>query len=45
MTTRKFNRLYEKYKNVFDLELMLKLSGKTFSKAEQEALTDDDWIK
>lgn len=45
MTVRKFSRYYKAYKQNFDLELLLYLNKKTYSKIEEESVDNEDWIK
>ncbi len=44
LTIKLFNRLYQHYKNTFDYELMLRLSGSTYERAVQKANEAEDWF-
>lgn len=45
LTVKKFFRLYDIYKQNFDLELSLKLSRKLYRQLEEESVDSEDWIK
>lgn len=45
LTVKKFFRLYEFYKQNFDLELSLKLSRKLYREIDEESIDSEDWIK
>jgi len=36
--------LYQAYKDQFDLELVLRLSKKTFAQAEKEQMRSEEWF-
>jgi hypothetical protein len=44
LTIREFNHVYNLYKDNFDLELMLTLSGKTYKTLKQEAQKSQEWF-
>jgi hypothetical protein len=41
---KEFNDLYQHYKDIFDLELMMNRSGKTYAKLHQEAIKSEEWF-
>ena len=43
LTLKLFNKLYQHYKDNFDLELSLKLSRKTYSSMEIEQEKAEEW--
>ena len=45
LTLKTFSKMYQHYKNDFDLELYLKATNKTYSKLEDEQMEDEEWIK
>lgn len=45
LTVRKFFRLYDMYKQNFDLELSLQLSRKLYRELDEESIDSEDWIK
>ena len=44
LTMYKFNRLYQNYKDIFDTELMLMHTGKTYAKLKQETEKQEEWF-
>jgi len=44
LTIREFNHIYNLYKDNFDLELMLTLSGKTYKMLKQESQKSQEWF-
>lgn len=44
LTLRTFNKLYQHYKNDFDLELTLKLSKTTYANAYAKAQKEEEWF-
>ena len=44
ITLTLFNKLYSHYKNTFDLELRLKLTGNTYESAEKKANEAQEWF-
>ena len=44
LTLRKFNKLYQHYKNTFDIELTLYLSKTTYDGAMEKAIQDEEWF-
>ena len=44
MTLRQFNREYQIYKDDFDYEMMLRLSGTTYRKAKEKAQQAEEWF-
>lgn len=44
LTLRQFRKLYQHYKNNFDLELSLKLSRKTYARIEAEQKISEEWF-
>lgn len=44
MTLTLFNKLYGHYKDDFDLELMLRLSGKTYADAYEQSQREQEWF-
>ena len=45
LTLREFNKLYQHYKDDFDLEMRLKNSNTTYAEAYKKAEADEEWIK
>lgn len=45
LTVKKFFRLYNIYKQNFDLELSLQLGHKLYSQIDEESVDSEDWIK
>ena len=41
---REYNKLYQHYKDIFDLELYLKRSNKTYAKFDEELLEQEEWL-
>ena len=44
MTLRKFMKLYEQYKNNFDLEMQLRAKGVTYAKLAELQIQDEEWL-
>ena len=44
MTLTMFNKLYEHYKNDFDLELRLKNANMTYKEAFEQQQKDEEWF-
>lgn len=44
MTLRKFMKLYDHYKNNFDLEMGLKKKGITYAKLAEMQIEDEEWL-
>ena len=44
MTIRKFMKLYNHYKNNFDLETQLQKSGMTYAKLNELQIQDEEWL-
>ena len=44
MTLRNFNKLYQCYKDNFDLEMRLRLSNTTYAEAKKKSMEDEEWI-
>ena len=44
MTLRTFNKLYQHYKNTFDIELNLYLSKTTYEGAINKAIENEEWL-
>ncbi len=44
MTLRKFMRLYDHYKNNFDLEMTLTKKGVTYAKLNEMQIQDEEWL-
>lgn len=41
---REFNKVYQEYKDIFDLELLMYRSGKTYAKIQQDAIKSEEWF-
>jgi hypothetical protein len=41
---RKFNKLYQCYKNDFDIELNLKTNNLTYQRFEEKQIEDEEWF-
>ena len=41
---KEFDKLYQDYKDIFDLELLMNRSGKTYAKLQQEAIKNEEWF-
>ena len=41
---REYNNLYQNYQDIFDTELYLKRSGKTYAQLKQEAMDQEEWL-
>jgi len=44
LTLKEFDKLYQDYKDIFDLELLMNRSGKTYAKLQQEAIKNEEWF-
>lgn len=44
LTLKLFNKLYQHYKDNFDLELSLKLNRKTYASLELEQEESEEWF-
>ena len=44
MTLRKFTNLYDKYKNNFDLEMIMKAKGITYAKLNDLQIQEEEWF-
>lgn len=44
MTARKFMRLYQHYKNNFDVQLVMRSKGLTYAKLEQMQMEEEEWL-
>ena len=44
ITIRTFHKLYQHYKNDFDLELLLKATKTTYAKAELKQMQSEEWF-
>lgn len=44
LTLRKFNHLYQLYKDDFDLELILKARGITYAKLKDQINSESEWF-
>ena len=44
MTLTMFNKLYKHYKDNFDFEMMLTVTGTTYEKVYEKAQHADDWF-
>lgn len=44
LTLRTFNRLYQHYKNDFDLEMKLKQANVTYKELEERQLANEEWF-
>ena len=44
MTLRKFNKLYNHYKDNFDFELYLKTKGITYAQNSKMAMQEEEWL-
>lgn len=44
LTLRRFNALYQAYKDAFDTETQLRASGMTYAKLEAQAESDEEWL-
>ena len=45
LTLKTFSKMYDHYKNDFDLELYLKATNKTYAKMAEEEMQSEEWIK
>jgi len=44
MTIRKFMKLYDHYKNNFDLEMVLQAKGVTYAGLAERQIQDEEWL-
>lgn len=44
LTLRKFNKMYQIYKNDFDMEMMLRNSNTTYQGLEKKQMEDEEWL-
>ena len=44
MTIRKFMKLYDHYKNYFDLETTLRARGITYAKLNELQIQEEEWL-
>lgn len=44
LTLRRFRGLYQAYKDTFDIETQLRLSGSTYAKLEAQSMSDEEWL-
>lgn len=44
MTPRKFAKLYQHYKNNFDVQLVMRQKGLTYVKLEQMQMEEEEWL-
>ena len=44
MTLRKFMKLYEQYKNNFDLEMQLRTKGCTYAELAELQIQEEEWL-
>ena len=44
LTLRRFRGLYQAYKETFDIETQLRVSGSTYAKLEAKAESDEEWF-
>lgn len=44
LTLRTFNKLYQCYKNDFDLEMRLKASNVTYKELEEKQIENEEWF-
>lgn len=44
LTLKQYNGLYQAYKDIFDFELMLTLSRKTYAAIKKRQEESDEWI-
>lgn len=44
LTLRTFNRLYQCYKNDFDLEMLLNKSSTTYAEYEKKQIENEEWF-
>lgn len=44
MTIRKLLKLYDHYKNNFDLELTMRVKGVTYAKLNDLSIQEEEWL-
>lgn len=44
LTLRRFRALYQAYKDTFDIETYLRVSGTTYAKLEAQSMSDEEWL-
>lgn len=44
LTLRRFRALYQAYKDTFDIETQLRVSGTTYAKFEAQSMSDEEWL-
>ncbi len=44
LTLRQFMRLYQAYKDTFDVELILLLARKTYADIQKRQETEEEWL-
>lgn len=44
LTLRRFRALYQAYKDTFDIETQLRVSGTTYAKLEAQSVSDEEWL-
>ena len=44
LTLRTFNKMYQWYKNNFDMEMSLKNSNTTYREYEKKQMENEEWI-
>lgn len=44
LTLRRFRALYQAYKDTFDIETQLRVSGTTYAKLEAQSMSDEEWL-
>jgi len=44
LTLRTFNKMYQLYKNDFDMEMRLKNSNTTYQELEKKQIEDEEWF-
>ena len=44
ITLRKFNQLYQCYKDNFDLEMRLKTSDTTYAELKKKSIENEEWF-
>lgn len=44
LTLRTFNKLYQCYKDNFDLEMLLNKSNTTYAEYEKKQIEDEEWF-
>ena len=44
LTLRRFQALFQAYKDTFDIETTLRANGSTYAKFEAQSMSDEEWI-